>query len=132
MLTLQALICFEGFDDWNGRTIWSCATSSWHPLKRARLRSKADCIIQVSCGWVWTYANCETTSNIVELQPPRSIKNASPFRGTMADYVSSSFYFVEGLLVRALFANHGLQVTTKILTMDNTKKVQNCQNIYGC
>ena len=26
----------------------------------------------------------------------------------------------------------GLQITIKILAMSNTKKAQNCQNIYGC
>ena len=29
-------------------------------------------------------------------------------------------------------SKHGLQITTKILTIDNTKKAQNCQNIYVC
>ena len=88
--TLQALTCFEGNNDWNDRTIWSCATS----LNRARPKSKPDCVIQLNCRGLCTYAICETTSNIGELQLPRSIKNASSFRLTMADYICSSAYFV--------------------------------------
>ena len=60
----------------------------WHPLKRVRPKSKEDRIIQLNCWEVHTYANCEATSNIGEPQPPRSIKNASPFRQTMTDYIS--------------------------------------------
>ena len=74
MLTLQALIFFEGNDDRNGRTIWNCATSPWDPLKRARLKLISDRIIQLNCGGVCTYASCERTLNIAQLRPPRSIK----------------------------------------------------------
>ena len=88
MLTPQALNCFEGNDDRNGGTIWSCATGPWHPLKRVRPKSKEDRIIQLNFWEVHTYANCEATSNIGEPQTPRSIKNASPFRQTMTDYIS--------------------------------------------
>ena len=44
MLTLQALTCLKGNDDQNNGTIWSCNTSPWQPLKRARPKSKLDCI----------------------------------------------------------------------------------------
>ena len=44
-----------------------------------------------------TYVSCETTSNIAVLQPPGSIKNPSPFRRTMADYICSSSDFVASL-----------------------------------
>ena len=50
MLTLQALTCFEGNNDQNGGTIWSCASSLWHPLKKARPKSKPDCVIQSTAG----------------------------------------------------------------------------------
>ena len=80
--------------DWNDGTIWSCATSPWYSLKKARLKSKPDCVIQFNCGGRHTYASCETASNIGELHPPKSIKNASFFRWTMADYICSSSHFV--------------------------------------
>ena len=51
---------------------------SLKPLKRVRLKSKPDCVFQLNCGGVCTYASCKTTSNMGEFQPPRSIKNASP------------------------------------------------------
>ena len=101
MLTLQALMCFEGNDDWNSRTICSCATSSWHLLKRARWKSKFDCIIQLNCGGKHTYASCKTSSNIGELRPPKSIKNSSPFRWTMADCICSSSYFIVSLQIES-------------------------------
>ena len=93
MLTLQALMCFEGNDDRSRGSIWSCATSPRHPLKRARPKPKLDRVIQLDCGLVRTYASYETTSNIGELQLPRS-KNVSPFRRTMADYIYSYSYLL--------------------------------------
>ena len=64
--------------------------SHGHPLKRTRAKSKPNHVIQLNCRKVCTYANCETSSNIgVALTPPRSIKNASPFRRTMAVYIDS-------------------------------------------
>ena len=47
------------------------------------------------------YASCETNSNIGEFRPPRSIKNASPFRLTMADYICSSSHFVVSLQIQS-------------------------------
>ena len=83
---------FEENDDRNGRTIWSCFTSSSHPLKKARPTFKPDCVMQLNCRRVRTNASCGTTSNIGELRPPRSIKNVSPFRRTMADYLVCILY----------------------------------------
>ena len=73
MLTLQALMCFEGNDDLNGGTIWSCPTGCWHSLKRDRPKSKRDRVIQLNCGVVCTYAS-EITINTGEPRLPRSIK----------------------------------------------------------
>ena len=64
------------------------------PQKKARPKSKPDRVIQFNCEGVCTYARCETTSNTGELRPPRSIKKASPFRRTMADYICSSSYIL--------------------------------------
>ena len=50
-----------------------------------------------------TYASCETTSNIGELQQLRSIKNTSLFRQTIVDYICSSFYFVVSLQSESFF-----------------------------
>ena len=97
MLTFQALTCFEENNHRNGGSICSCPTSPWHPLKRARPNSKLDCIFQLNCRGVRTNASCETTSNIGELRPLRSIQNASPFRWTMADYICNSSHFVVSL-----------------------------------
>ena len=55
-----------------------------------------------TAGEVRTCASCETTSNIGELGLPTSIKNASPFRWTMADYICSSSYFVVSLQGKSL------------------------------
>ena len=54
-----------------------------------------------------TYASCETTSNIGELQQLRSINNgiASLFRWTMADYICSS-YFVISLQIENIFTKY--------------------------
>ena len=35
------------------------------------------------------------------------------------------------LVLQKHLSKRGLQITTKILTMNNTKKAQNSQNIYG-
>ena len=101
MLTLQALTCFEGNDDRNSGTIWSCATSPWHPLKMVRLKSKLDCVIQFNSRGVCTYWSCEINSNIGELRSLRNIKNASPFRWTMTDYICSSSHFVASLQIES-------------------------------
>ena len=50
---------FEGNDDWNGRTIWSCATSSWHYLKRARSKP----------NWIALY-----NSTVGESAPMQTVK----------------------------------------------------------
>ena len=85
---------FEGNDDQNGRTIWSCFTSPSHPLKKARPTFKPDCVIQLNCRRVRANASCETTSNIGELRPPKSIKNFSPFRRTMAGYLLCIYIYI--------------------------------------
>ena len=85
---------FEGNDDQNGRTIWSCFTSPSHPLKKARPTFKPVCVIQLNCRRVRTNASCETTSNIGELRPPKSIKNFSPFRRTMAGYLLCIYIYI--------------------------------------
>ena len=77
--------------------LFGTCCKSLTPLKRARLKSKLDHIIQLRCRRVHTYASCETTSNIGELRPPRSIKNDFPFRRTMANYICSSCHFVLSL-----------------------------------
>ena len=80
----------------------------WHPLKRVRLRSKPDCVMQLNCRWVHAYASCETTSNNRKLQSPRSIKNASPFRQTMAAYIYSSSYFVVNLETESVYVSFSI------------------------
>ena len=90
MLTLQTLMCFERNADWNGRTIWSCATNLWHPLKRARPVLHYPTQLRGSghlCK-VWK------TSNIGDFWPLRDIKKAFLFRRLVADYICSSSYFV--------------------------------------
>ena len=62
------------------------------PHKEGQTKFKPDCVIQLNCGWVRTDPSFETTSNIGELQLLKNIKNASPFRRTMADYICSSSY----------------------------------------
>ena len=72
MQTLQTLMCFERNADWNGRTIWSCATNLWHPLKRARPVLHYPTQLRGSghlCK-VWK------TSNIGDFWPLRNIKKA--------------------------------------------------------
>ena len=64
MLTLQALMCFQGNNDRDGWTIWNCGKSPRYPIKRARPKSK---VIQLNLGGVRTYASCVATSNIGEL-----------------------------------------------------------------
>ena len=76
------------------RAIWSCATSFWHPQKRAKWKSRPDCVIQLKCWEVGTYASYETTYNIGELLPLRSIKNASSFKRIMVEHICSSSFFV--------------------------------------
>ena len=49
MVTLQALTCFDGNNDQNNATVWSCATSPLHLLKRASPKSKPDLAIQLNC-----------------------------------------------------------------------------------
>ena len=80
----------------------------WHPLKRVRLRSKPDCVMQLNCRWVHAYASCETTSNNRKLQSSRSIKNASPFRQTMAAYICSSSYFVVNLETESVYVSFSI------------------------
>ena len=63
------------------------------PLKQARLNH----VIQLNIGEMRTYATCEKTSKNRELRLLRSIKNTSPFRRTMVDYICSSSYFVVSL-----------------------------------
>ena len=76
------------------------------PLKRARPKSKPDRVMLLNCRGLHTYASCETTSNIGELRLPTSIKNASPFRWTMVDYICSSSYFVVSLQSKSLYILH--------------------------
>ena len=94
-------------NDQNGKKIWNCATSLT-PLKRVRLMSKPDCVMQLNCRWVHAYASCETTSNNRKLQSPRSIKNASPFRQTMAAYICSSSYFVVNLETESVYVSFSI------------------------
>ena len=65
MLTLHTLMCFEGNNDQNSRIIWTCATSPWQFLKRARLKSKWDQILQ-STVRECTPCQVKQTSNIGE------------------------------------------------------------------
>ena len=65
----------------------NCATNALSTLKTVRSESKVNYVIQLNCEGVCTYASCETTSNIGELQSLTSIKNASLFRQTMARYI---------------------------------------------
>ena len=62
MLTLQALACFEGYDDRNGETIWSCATSHWHSLRRAKPKCKLYCVCYTTQLWGSAYL-CKLQSN---------------------------------------------------------------------
>ena len=108
ILTLQVLACFEGNNNQNEKTIWSCATSPWHPLNKARWKSKLDCVIQLNCRQVRTYASYETTSHIREFLPPKSVKNGSTVRWTMTDYICSSSYFVVSLQSEFFFYKTGM------------------------
>ena len=84
------------------RDYFQLCHKSLTPPKEGQTNSKPDCIIQLICGGVRTYASFETTSNIGELRLSRTIKNASPFRWTMANYICSSSYFVENLQSKSL------------------------------
>ena len=71
-----------GNNDWNNRTIWSCATSPWYPLKRARPKSKLGHIIQLNPG------ECRPVQAVKQPVTFESFdENASPFRQTMVDYL---------------------------------------------
>ena len=39
---------------------------------------------------------------------------------------------IYALVLQKHLSKHSLQITTKVSTMNNTKKAHNCQNIYVC
>ena len=94
MLSLQDQTRFEGNDDENRGTIWSCAASPWNPLQKGRPKFQPDWVIHPNCGGVCIYASCKWTSNIKELLPPTSITNTFSFRSTLADYICSSSHLI--------------------------------------
>ena len=77
-----------------------------------------------------TYASCERTSNINERQPPRSIKSASPFRETMADYICSS-YFVVSLQIEGFVTSWNLELTKAEVQLMELLILEHVRKLYA-